>query len=201
MENKKGISREVLFGIIGVSILVIGVVVLMFVIFYSKPKKIQKEEINAGSVSMTYADEDSGFTISNALPVSDEVGMSSVAADQYFDFTVNTKVNSEAAVKYEISLVKDKTLSTALDTNIRVYLEEQNSGSYVKKFGPETFTPSKKKTDIGSAKGSMVIATVSKEKDSIENYRLRMWLSDKAVVTPDVVQNYSVKVIVKGKAE
>ena len=201
MEEKKGISKNVLIGIIGVSILIAIVVIVSFIIFYNSPKKVKNEKADAGYVSMTYTDDEAAFSITNASPVTDSVGMSLSGADQYFDFTINTSILDDAIVEYEISLVKDSKNSNALDSNIKVYLEKQKSGTYVKEFGPKEFEGIKKKSDIGSPKGSMVIAKVSKQKDSTDNYRLRMWVSDKAVIADGALQNYTVKVLVKGKAK
>lgn len=200
-EEKKGISKKVIYIIIGVSILFCVVLALAFYIFYSSPKEVKTEKAEAGSVSLTYADDFNGLTITNAIPTNDSVGMVENSVDKYFDFTVDTEVFDDVVVNYEISVEKDEISSTTMDSNIRVYLEEQSSGSYVKKFGPETFVPSKKKTKIGSPKGSMVLATVSKKKSSMDNYRLRLWLSDKAVVNPGDIQNFTFKVVVNGKAE
>ena len=33
-----------------------------------------------------------------------------------------------------------------------------------------------------------------------DNYRLRMWISDKAVFSPEEIQNYTVKIAIKGEA-
>ena len=201
MEEKKGISKNVLFGIIGVSVLISIVVIVSFIIFYNSPKIVKNEKADAGYVSMTYTDDEAAFSILNASPITYSVGMSLSGADQYFDFTINTSILDDAIVEYEISLVKDSKSSNALDSNIKVYLEKQKSGTYVKEFGPKEFEGIKTNSDIGSPKGSMVIAKVSKQKDSTDNYRLRMWVSDKAVISDGSLQNYTVKVLVKGKAK
>ena len=201
MENKNKISKGVLFGIIGVSMLLVIILVLAFVIFFMTPKDIKEEVIDAGDVSMTYTDDFNGLSITNASPVTDEVGKTLDGADQYFDFSVSTNVLSSATVEYEIALVKNKSISTIGDGDIRVYLEKQSSGSYVKVFGPDSFVGITEKSKIGSPKGAMIVSKVANDESSTENYRLRMWLSDKALVTPDVIQNYTVEVVVNGRAQ
>lgn len=200
MENKKGISKGILFFVVLISVVVIAVLVISFKVFYDTPKEVIKETVEAGSVSMTYADDFNGLAIVNATPVTDEVGMLFDGADQYFDFTVTTEIDDSASVDYEIAVVK-KSDSTILDDNIRIYLEKQSEGSYVKVFGPEKYTALSKKSDIGSPKGSMVITKVNKKEKATDNYRLRIWLSDKAVVSPEVLQNYTVEVVISGKAK
>lgn len=201
MNNKNKISKGVLFGIIGVSVLLVVIVILAFIIFFSAPKNVKKEVIDAGDVSMTYTDDFNGLSITNTSPITDEIGKNLEGADQYFDFTISTNVLSSATVEYEVSLVKNKAISTISDDDIRIYLEKQNSGSYVKVFGPEKFTGITKKSEIGSPKGSMIVSKVTNEESVTENYRLRMWLSDKAQVTTDVIWNYTVEVIVNGRAK
>lgn len=201
MDNKNKISKRVLFGIIGVSVLLVIILVLAFVIFFMTPKDVKEEVIDAGDVSMTYTDDFNGLSITNTTPVADEVGKTLEGADQYFDFTVSTNVLSSATVEYEIALVKNKSVSTIGDGDIRIYLEKQSSGSYVKAFGPGAFVGITEKSKIGSPKGSMIVSKVANDESSTENYRLRMWLSDKALVTPDVIQNYTVEVVVNGRAQ
>lgn len=201
MDNRNKISKGVLFGIIGVSVLLVVILVLAFVIFFTSPKEVKEEVINAGDVSMTYTDDFNGLSITNTVPVADDVGKTLEGADQYFDFTISTNVLSSATVEYEIALVKNKAISTISDNDIRIYLEKQSSGSYVNVFGPENFAGIDKKSKIGSPKGSMIVSKVTNEENITENYRLRMWLSDKSQVSTDVIQNYTVEVIVNGRAK
>lgn len=201
MDNKNKVSKGVLFGIIGVSLLLLIILVLAFVIFFTSPKEVKEEVIDAGDVSMTYTDDFNGLSITNTIPVTDEIGKNLEGADQYFDFTVSSNVVSSATVEYEIALLKNKSISTISDGDIRIYLEKQSSGSYVKLFGPDQFVGIDKKSQIGSPKGSMIISKVTNEESITENYRLRMWLSDKAQVNTDVIQNYTVEVIVNGRAK
>ena len=46
----------------------------------------------------------------------------------------------------------------------------------------------------------MVLVKQTKNKDSVDNYRLRLWLSDKAVTATGALNNYKVSVSVTGKA-
>lgn len=200
-KQKEPISRRVLFLIFGVSFLFVLILILACFLYSSKDKLTIEEDANAGSVSMTYTDDTPSLSISGASPVSDEIGMTLNAADQYFDFTVTTDIKDSDAIDYEIALIKDVASSNILDNNIRIYLEKENSGSYSSLFGPKKFSGLTKKSQLGSPKGAMVIAKDSKKKSSVDNYRLRIWLSDTAEITPGVAQNYVVKVAVYGKAK
>ncbi len=198
--NKDKISRRVLFFVIGISILFIVILVFAFVYYFSHPHGVVIQDSDAGSVLMTYTDDSPQFELKGATPISSDVGRLLSAADQYFDFTITTDLKNSSTVDYEIALIKDVSSSNILDNNIQIYLEKEDSGSYSSCFGPKKYISLTKKSDIGSPKGSMVIHKETKTKNSVDNYRLRMWLSDKAMVTPDVLQNYVVKVVVHGKA-
>ena len=50
--------------------------------------------------------------------------------------------------------------------------------------------PLKKKTELGSKPGSMVLTKTKKTNSSVDNYRLRVWLSDTSLVSGD----YSIKI-------
>ena len=47
---------------------------------------------------------------------------------------------------------------------------------------------------------AMTIYKGTNKNNKTENFRLRMWISDTANVTPEQIQNYSVKIMVDGKA-
>ena len=65
-------------------------------------------------------------------------------------------------------------------------------------FGPDKYKPLKKKNKFGTDVGSMVLVDTKKTNTSTDNYRLRIWLSDKSVTTDG---NYSVKVVVNALAK
>ena len=133
-----------------------------------------------------------------SIPTSDMVGVQSVEDGTFFDFSVDTSIDEATSIDYEISITKDKKTCNLPDEDIRIYLEKEESGTYAKVFGPDMFVGLKKETKIGSKKASMVIQSASKTKNSIDNYRLRIWLSDKSLVA----DNYcNIEVFVNGKAK
>lgn len=198
MDNKKGISKKVWLIILSI-IFVVGMVLgISAYMFYNQPKDVEIDELNGGEVLLTYTDEENVFTINNALKMSDVDGIAQNAADKYFDFTVSTDINNANNIEYSILLVKDETLSTALNENVKIYLEKQNSGSYVEAFGPGEFAPNLNSAVYNG--DAMTILKVNKKNSTKDNYRLKMWISDEANITPEQIQNFSVKIIVEGKA-
>lgn len=201
MEEKKGVSKKflIMMGVICAVLLII--LIIAIVVFVNRPDEVINKTENGGDVSLTYTDDSNVFTISNVLPTTDAVGMTLNSADQYYDFSVETELDEADSVTYEIAITKDKNLSTIADDDIKIYLEKQKSGSYVKVGDPVSYKALKKDSKLGTKKGSMVLHEATNIKDATDNYRLRLWLSDQALVTPGVIQNYSVAISVKGKAK
>lgn len=162
-----------------------------FVHFNNRKPEIIEEEESGGYVTLNYTSEVNALTILNAEPMSDAVGIKNIKENQYFDFSVDVNVDEAPKVEYEISVIKDEKASTIDDDDIRIYLEKEDSGTYTKVFGPEKFIPSKNFSAVGSEIGSMVLFGNIRTKSCTDNYRLRIWLSDKAVVKDG---SYSVEV-------
>ena len=198
MEEKKGISKRVwliiLSIIFGVSLVVAGA----GAVYYGGTHDVEYEELNGGEVSLTYTDDENVFSIIQAKPMSDDAGKAQDGADKYFDFTVSTDINNANNIEYSIILLKDETASTTLNENIRIYLEKQSSGTYEEAFGPGVFVSNIRDEEYHG--DAMTILKVKKKNTTKDNYRLRMWVSEDASVTPEEIQNYTVKIIVKGKA-
>ena len=203
-ENKSNSSKFIFISVILVTILVILVLCLSFTAF----KKATSEDgtnpsndsngnggINS-KISMTYTENMNGISIQDALPTSDEVGKHLNGKGEYFDFTIKSNVVN-SSITYEIAAIKDKS-STISDNSIKLYLEKQNSGSYEQVMEPTIFKSITKKSKIGSPNGSMVLYKLNRKKSGTDNYRLRMWIKEDAVVEMD--KSYTVKVNVYGKA-
>lgn len=188
--------RKVLVSLLLVTFLVILVISLSYSLYYQLQKENTYETNNSSRISMNYTEETNGIFIENATPVSDEVGMKLTNNNEYFDFNVATKMIPNTKVQYEIVAVKDKT-STIPDEDIKIYLEEQKNGTYVKSTEPVAFKPSKDITKLGAPEGSMVIKTVTEKNTLTRNYRLRMWLSKESTITD--VKKYAIKINVYGR--
>lgn len=203
-ENKSNSSKFIFISVILVTILVILVLCLSFTAF----KKATSEDgtnpsndsngnggINS-KISMTYTENMNGISIQDALPTNDEVGKHLNGKGEYFDFTIKSNIVN-SSITYEIAAIKDKS-STISDDSIKLYLEKQNSGTYEQVMEPTIFKSITKRSKIGSPKGSMVLYKLNRKKSGTDNYRLRMWIKEDAVVEMD--KSYTVKVNVYGKA-
>lgn len=199
MESKKGISKSVLFGSLVIVLLVVGIVIGAFYIYDNQPVDVIEQNLSGGDISLTYSDEENLFVIENAVPTSDIVGTKYDSAELFFDFTVKTELEDANSISYDVILVKDDISSTSLNENIKVYLEKQNNGTYVKVIDPIIFKPNLKDAELGN--DVMKVYTQTKNKSSNDNYRLRIWLSDTAVFNAGEIQNFGVKIALKGSAK
>lgn len=203
-ENKSNSSKFIFISVILVTILVILVLCLSFTAFKKATSEDGTNSNNDSNgngginsrISMTYTENMNGISIQDALPTSDEVGKKLNGKGEYFDFTIKSNIVN-SSITYEIAAIKDKS-STISDDSIKLYLEKQNSGTYEQVMEPTIFKSITKKSKIGSPKGSMVLYKLNRKKSGTDNYRLRMWIKEDAVVEMD--KSYTVKVYVYGKA-
>lgn len=199
MENKKGISKGVLFSSLIIIFLVVGIVVGAFYIHNNQPVDVIEENLTGGDISLTYSDEENLFVIENAIPTSDIVGTKYDSAELFFDFTVKTELEDANSISYDVILVRDDISSTSKNENIKIYLEKEANGSYVKVIEPTIFNVNLKDEELGE--NAMKVYTHSKSKSGSDNYRLRMWVSDTAVFNAGEIQNFGVKVAIRGSAK
>lgn len=202
VENKNdNDSDKKLWILIGlISFAVIIVLVICFVVFFNKPKEVVTENKPGGEVSLSYTEKQNTLSIKDAKPLEDSVGIKDLTGDNYFEFSVETKLKDAREINYEISIKKNISDCTINDSDIKIYLEKEESGTYTKVFGPEPFKGIKKDTELGTKKGEMILTKVNKKKSMTENYRLKIWLSNNA--SPSTVsQDYSVDINVVGNAK
>ncbi len=202
MEKSKksdgGLSKRFWLIILCITLFMVIFITAGIIIFTNREPEVIEQERDGGYVTLNYSSDSKALTIMNAKPTTDAVGMKIMTDGDYFDFSVVTDLEEASKVEYEISVIKDKEFSTISDDDIRIYLEKEDSGTYIKMFGPENYSPSQNYSDVGSELGSMVIANVKKIKSETDNYRLRIWMSDKAIITTG---NYSVEVDIHAKAK
>lgn len=199
MESKKGISKKIIILIIAIVAVTIGVIGGSFYLYSRLTVEVKEDTLEGGNVALTYTDEENLFIIENAVPTSDLVGTELDSAELYFDFTVHTEVEEANYMEYEIILVKDDSVSTALDKNIKVYLEKEDSGSYNQVVSPILFKSNVKDNDYNSS--AMSIFKYKRATSGNDNYRLRLWVADTAIINDGEIQNFGVKVAIRAIAE
>lgn len=191
----KGMSRR--FSIILVSVCLIFLIILTLGIIIYNHDDDEVVEVNefGGNVRLVFTTETNDIMITKASPVTDEIGIKSPYS---FDFSVETDLKKASRIEYELSVEKDDDYSTIADSDIKIYLEKEDSGTYTRFYGPSAFKPLSNDSSLGSKKGDMVIASVKKIKSGVDNYRLRIWLSDKSKL---ISGDYLLRINIKGKAK
>lgn len=198
MEDKN-VMKRLIISLVIISLLIILVVFVSFILFFNKQKEVDETPIQTGTISMTYKAATNGIQLVNPQPMSDTLGKDIRMDGEYFDFTVTSNMKGNSTIAYEVAVVPEKT-STISSEYIMVYLEKQQSGTYSKVANPAIFSSLKKKTEIGSPLGSMVVAKETVTEDKVSNYRLRIWLKEDAPVL-DSTATFAVRVNVYGKAK
>lgn len=178
-------------------ICIAGISVGFYLYKLETDKEIIKEKLG-GDVYLKFVGNTNGLTLLNASPMTDQLGALQEGENKFFDFSVEVKLDEAEYVEYEISIEKDTVFSNIPDNEVKFYLEEENSGSFSKVFGPSEFKPLEEDSELGTEAGNMVLYTVKKNTSGSTNYRLRMWMSDKSTM---LVGNYSVEVSINGKAK
>ena len=196
--NSEDSKRAFIILMVSVILLLVILIAVGFIFFSLREKNIVVEEENGADIILNYSSNSSGLTIRNATPTDNDTAILALNDGEYFDFSIEVLLDNASDVEYEISVVKDELVSTIPDSDVRIYLEKEKDGTYTKVFGPEKFIPLKKKSKFGTKKGSMSLIDVKKTNSNVDNYRLRMWLSDKSEVKNGV---YSVEVEVNGIAK
>lgn len=200
MENKKdeNLSRKFWYILLGICLALMFFVGIMFYAFFDRQEEVIEKEYTGGNIQLNYTNNITGLSLEKITPVTDEVGMKNDKAGQVFDFSLDIEIEEADTIEYEIAVIKNKEGSTINDADIRIYLEKEESGTYSKVFGPEAYKALGKDSKLGSPEDSMVLVKDKTEKSLKDNYRLRMWLSNKSLTKTG---NYSVEVVVNGTAK
>jgi hypothetical protein len=181
MKEKK---NKIPFGLVCfiISLLLLILLIIGIYVFNNRKAKVVNVEENGGNIVLNYTNHMSGLSLENIIPTTDSVAKKGLLDGEYFDFSVSLSLDNATEIEYEIALIKNTKKTTIKDDDIKVYLEQEKSGTYSSVLEPTAFTPIKSKTKLGSPAGSMVLYSIKKSKSGDDNYRLRIWLSDTSLV-------------------
>jgi len=196
MENKKDLSKKFWLTLIIIFLVLIVLVAVGFGIFATREDEVIIQKENGGNIVLNYSSNVSGLKLTNAIPTTNSVGIKKSEDGEYFDFSVDVMLDNAASIDYELSLVKDSKNSTIPDEDIRIYLEQEKSGTYTSVLEPQKFLPIGKDNEFGTKAGSMILTHVKKTKTATDHYRLRIWLCDTSIIANGT---YSVEVVINGK--
>ena len=111
--NKKGLNISLV-----ISLFILIIFIVLIVIFFKQPPKVEKQNLEGGSIILTYVDDSSVLVLDEVVPKSDEEGISNIAADQYFDFTVTSDIVEANELDFEIGINCNKETTISFSDNI-----------------------------------------------------------------------------------
>lgn len=196
---KKESNNKIFVIIICLLIFILMVIGVSMATFTYTKEKDSVNTISTGNVSLNYTENTNGIDITNAYPISDDVGRTLTLENQYFDFSINASIQGDVVADYEISAEKLET-STLSNDEVKLYLEKEVNNSYEEIMAPKHFTPLSESTDLGTVAGTMLLDSGSVDKTSSINYRLRMWV-DANTIVGELEKNFGVRVSVKAKID
>ncbi len=196
-------SKQVLLSVLGVAILVVAVVGVSFAAFSYSQTGEKVNTITTGTISMDYVEGENAISLTNALPMTDEVGKALADANQYFDFTVSANITGTTTINYAITATKEAD-STIPDTGVKVYLTDMDADGDTPITGYKTPKKvselQKTSSDVSGAPDDQYKLTSDTfSATSSQAYRLRMWVADDYKVS-GVAQTYKLRVNVYGTA-
>lgn len=197
-KKSKKDSKYFILIILAILVLILLVVGVSFAaVFYSKTGE-EINRVSTGTITMSYSEKTNGIDITDAYPMTDELGMQLSGEDQYFDFTVSATVGGNVLLNYSITATKE--YSTLPDNAVKVYLTNTNNiNNEVAVLAPKKVSElSITNNDLsGAPDNQYILASGTFSETTVNNYRLRMWVANDYVL-PLEVQTYALRVNVYG---
>lgn len=198
-EIKKESSGKLFIIVIALLIFIFTFIGVSIATFTYTKEKDSVNTIGTGNVYLNYTEDTNGINITDAYPISDDVGKTLTDENYYFDFTVKGRFNGDLVANYEVSAEKIST-STLSNNEVKLYLEKKIDDSYEEVMAPKNFTPLKESTDLGTMSGTMLLDKGSLSKSGEVNYRLRMWVADTTILG-EFQKSFGVRVSIKAKVD
>lgn len=195
--NQKKLSKKFWIITVILSLFVISFFIVGVVVFVNKKPEVINKTSYGGTVKLNYTSNSNNYIIDNLNLISDEEGMKMIDDGKYYDFSVVSTLKNSKSISYEISIKKIIDKSNVDDKDIRIYLEKEDSGSYKSVLKPSNYQKIKKTSAIGTKDG-MILYKNTVNKSSTDNYRLRIWLSDKSSLSEG---KYAVEININANAK
>lgn len=189
--------------------LIFSLVLLFGGITYALYKNVLKgttdNVIETGTLYFAYKEgnmTENGVNITNAFPISDDIGKVKTGANNYFDFSVKSKT-TVGDLKYEVVVNKLDT-STMKDEYVKIYLTEIVGQKEIpsKIVMNNDIVKTYKELDNSNLQTGKIIYEGEVKNNSLhyqKDFRLRMWMSDNIKNNIDIYnKSFSVKVNVLG---
>lgn len=198
---EKNDSKEILFSIIGIVILVILVIGVSFAAFTFSQTGEKTNTITTGTISMTYSEPKNGINLVNALPITDVQGKTLSGTNNVFDFTVSSTISGNNPVTVSYAITAASSNSTVDNSAIKVYLTNMDNNADSEILAPTKISALSTTTGreaYNAPSGEFILLNGTMNSSSSHKYRLRMWVADDYTDTSG--GSYTLKVNVYGAA-
>ena len=198
---EKNDSKEILFSIIGIVILVILVIGVSFAAFTFSQTGEKTNTITTGTISMTYSEPENGINLVNALPITDVQGKTLSGTNNVFDFTVSSTISGNNPVTVSYAITAASSNSTVDNSAIKVYLTNMDNNADSEILAPTKISALSTTTGreaYNAPSGEFILLNGTMNSSSSHKYRLRMWVADDYTDTSG--GSYTLKVNVYGAA-
>lgn len=172
--------KKVIIGalLLSFTLIIMGVTMAIFNFFQTGTKD---NVVTTGEIVFHYTEinqQGTGISITDAIPISDELGKEQKQAGKYFDFSIESKTMANTKIPYTVSarLSSDSTLDPSI---VKVYLTEVN-GDTESEILLENF--SELESIDGDNKQKIIYKDTVPVSQSnyYKKFRFRMWIDEEA---------------------
>ena len=168
-----------ILGLIAMVLITIGI---SYSIFSYEKLGDTINSVQVGTLEFVYKENTGigrGISMSNAFPVSDEVGKSYSEEGQVFDFSIEGVNTGTEDIIYEVTLDK-KTTSTLDSDVVKVYLTDITSETETVLLEPAFFSDLTDIIKIGTKTEKKIYesSVTGNTEDYLKKFRLRMWIDE-----------------------
>lgn len=179
-------SREIVTSILGIMILVLLLFSTSYAVFVENAKGVKINSLTTGYLSLSYTDSEGNvISLTDALPVSDEVGKIS---GNEFEFKVSNSFSKE--INYDI--VIEELVSEIDSKYLKIYLTDDAGKILVGKDN----VPGLSMFEITDVLGERILYS-DKLSSEDKTFKLRVWVSDEYIENKPVT--FSFKLSVRGR--
>ena len=198
--NKK--STGLLLSILGVLSVVLITAGVTFAFFNYAREGSTENTVTTGSITFLYTENSGtgrGISLTNAFPISDEVGKAQTGAGNVFEFKVTSTTPNKTTIPYEITARKATESTLTDDTVVKLYLTKVSGDSeeevLLNKYS--ALTQTEKVSSSKYTEKTLYTEEVPANSSNYEQaYRLRMWIDEKTDFSNGSMNNKTFKVTV-----
>lgn len=180
-----------------VTMLVIFVFCVTFAIFTFSKQGDKRNSISTGVLAFSYTESTNGVYLTNAMPITDEVGkkLGENGGRGYFDFNISSTITNSTSIFYEIFATPINVDNPLSWEYVKLYLTDATDDSPVPGYTSRIPTFKELYNSEYAINSKRLYYGVFTKSES-RNFRLRLWLASNYEVTNEE-RMFKIKVGVK----